>query len=295
MHLKSFLDITIFGVSVSSIITFCVKAIIIYVFTQGAVSFIKFLFRRAQQKKGTLFLDKTTSSVIQQIIVYSLYIVGGAVFLSLIPGMNKVSNSILAGAGIMTMAVGFASQEALSNLISGLFIAFTKPFRLGDFIQVDNVITGTVTEITLRHTVIRNAENRLVIVPNSKINSNTIVNSTIENPAICSFVEIGVSYTTDLDKAIEVMQKEIMKNPLLIDHRSPEEKAAGVPQVIVRVINLGDSAITLRAWAWAANSGNAFVMKCELLKALKERFDKEKIEIPYPYYNNILIQSNPQS
>lgn len=295
MHLKSFLDITIFGVSVSSIITFCVKAIIIYVFTQGAVSFIKFLFRRAQQRKGTLFLDKTTSSVIRQIIVYSLYIIGGAVFLSLIPGMNKVSNSILAGAGIMTMAVGFASQEALSNLISGLFIAFTKPFRLGDFIQVDNVITGTVTEITLRHTVIRNAENRLVIVPNSKINANTIVNSTIENPAICSFIEIGVSYTTDLDKAIAVMQNEIMKNPLLIDRRSPEEKAAGVPQVIVRVINLGDSAITLRAWAWAANSGNAFVMKCELLKALKERFDKENIEIPYPYYNNILIQSNPQS
>jgi len=97
-----------------------------------------------------------------------------------------------------------------------------------------------------------------------------------------------VSYTTDLDHAINVMRDEIMKHPLLIDHRTEAEKSNGTPEVTIRVIALGDSAITLRAWAWASNSANAYAMKCDLLKAVKERFDTEKIEIPYPYYNQVI-------
>ena len=94
-----------------------------------------------------------------------------------------------------------------------------------------------------------------------------------------------MSYTADLDHAISTMRDEVMKHPLLIDHRSDDDKKGGVPQVVIRVTNLGDSAITLRAWAWAASAGNAFAMKCDLLKAVKERFDRENIEIPYPYVN----------
>ena len=199
--------------------------------------------------------------------------------------MEKVSNSILASAGIMAMAVGLASQEALSNIIGGLFIIFSRPFKVGDFIQVDEVIVGTVVEITLRHTVIRNIENRMILVPNNKINSSTIVNSSYGDTSTCALVEVGVSYNTELDRAISVMRDVVMSHPMLIDIRSNEDISAGVPKVIIRVVNLGDSAITLRAWAWAANSANAFAMKCDLLKSLKERFDIENIEIPYPYYN----------
>ena len=79
-----------------------------------------------------------------------------------------------------------------------------------------------------------------------------------------------------------------MKHPLLLDRRTEEEKKADVPEVVIRVVNLGDSAITLRAWAWAATAVNATVMKYDLLKSIKERFDKEGIEIPYPYYNQIV-------
>ena len=84
------------------------------------------------------------------------------------------------------------------------------------------------------------------------------------------------------------MRDEIMKHPLLIDRRSDDDKNKGVPQVIIRVLSLGDSSITLRAWAWAATFSDSFVMKCDLLKSIKERFDSEKIEIPYPYYNQIV-------
>ena len=84
------------------------------------------------------------------------------------------------------------------------------------------------------------------------------------------------------------MREVILQHPMLIDHRSKEEKEANSPTVIIRVIALGNSAITIKAWAWASNTGNAFALKCDLLKSIKERFDKEKIEIPYPYNNVVL-------
>ena len=291
MNLKEMLDLTVFGLSLRWIVVFCVKAAVIYLFVRLVTAFIKYMFRRSLRRQGKLAVDETKAGFIRQIVVAVVYIIGAAAFLSLIPGMEKVSNSILASAGIGAMAVGLASQDALSNVVGGLFIIFSRPFKVGDFIMVDDIVTGTVMEITLRHTVIRNAENRMILIPNSKMNSSTVVNSSYGETATCAFVEVGVSYTTDLDHAMETMRDEIMKHPMLIDHRSDGERKAGAPQVVVRVISLGDSAITLRAWAWAATPGNAFTMKCDLLKSVKERFDSEKIEIPYPYFNQIVTQA----
>lgn len=281
------MNIVIFGVSLRWIIVFLIKGTVIYLFVRVLTGVTKYFFRRSLRRQGKLILDATKVSFMQRIVVTAIYVIGIAGFLSLIPGMEKVSNSILASAGIMAMAVGLASQDALSNIVGGLFIIFSHPFKLGDYIEVDNVIKGTVLEITLRHTVIRDAENRMILVPNNKINSSTIINSSYGDTATCAFVEVGVSYTVDLNRAIDIMRDEVMKHPGLLDHRTEEEKKNGVPQVVVRVTNLGDSAITLRAYAWAATFGGAFALKCDLLKAVKERFDRENIEIPYPYYNII--------
>ena len=291
MNLNELLDFTLFGFSLRSVAVFCLKAAVIYLFVRIVTAFIKYLFRRSLRRQGKLAVDETKAGFIRQIVVAAVYIIGVAAVLSLIPGMEKVSNSILASAGIGAMAVGLASQDALSNIVGGLFIIFSRPFKVGDFIMVDDIITGTVVEITLRHTVIRNAENRMILIPNNKMNSSTVVNSSYGETATCAFVEVGVSYSTDLDRAMEAMRDEIMKHPMLIDHRSDAERSEGVPQVIVRVTELGDSAITLRAWAWAATPGNAFTMKCDLLKSVKERFDSEGIEIPYPYFNQIVTQA----
>lgn len=285
MNLKEMLDITVFGLSLRWVIAFCLKAAVIYLFVRVVTWFIKYLFRRSLRRQGKLAIDETKASFVRQIVVAVVYIIGVAAFLSLIPGMEKVSNSILASAGIGAMAVGLASQEALSNIVGGLFIIFSRPFKVGDFIMVDTVITGTVVEITLRHTVIRNAENRMILIPNSKMNSSTVVNSSYGETATCAFVEVGVSYNTDLDRAMGLMTDEAMQHPKIIDHRTDAEREAGVPQVVVRVTELGDSAITLRAWVWAATPGDAFVLKCDLLKSIKERFDREGVEIPYPYLN----------
>jgi small-conductance mechanosensitive channel len=291
MNLQEFLDIQVFGFSLEKPLFLLIKALLICTITWAGVSIVKFLFRRAEQNKNHIIIDRTAASFIRSIIIYVLYTLGGAVLLSLVPGMEKVGNSILAGAGILAMAVGLASQEVLSNFISGLFSVLGKPFRIGDMIKIDDTITGTVVMITLRHTTICNLENRMIIVPNSKMNTSVIVNSTIGDPSTCCFIEVGVSYNTDLDKAIEMMREEIMKQPLLIDRRSAKEKKEDIPQVIIRVVELGNFSITLKAWAWASNYNKASVLKFDSLKSIKERFDKEKIEIPYPY-NNVILTSN---
>lgn len=283
--MEEIMNTVIFGVSLRWIIVFLIKGVIIYLFVRILTGITKYLFHRSLTRSSNTMLDVTKVSFLRQIVVIAIYIIGIGGFLSLIPGMEKVSTSILASAGIVAMAVSLASQDALSNVVGGLFIIFSHPFKLGDYIEVDSTIKGTVKEITLRHTVIRDAENRMILVPNNKINSSTIINSSYGDTATCAFVEVGVSYTVDLNHAIDIMRDEIMKHSALIDHRTEDEKKSGVPQVVIRVTNLGDSAITLRAYAWAATAGSAFAMKCDLLKAVKERFDKENIEIPYPYYN----------
>ena len=283
--MEGILDMEFFGISVRWLLTFVIKGAIIYLVVRVLTGVTKYLFFRSLHKQRKIALDETKVSFMRRIIVTAIYIIGIAAFLSLIPGMEKVSNSILASAGIMAAAVGLASQDALSNIIGGLFIIFSQPFKLGDFVEIDSTVKGTVIEITLRHTVIRDAENRMILIPNNKINSSTIINSSYGDTSTCAFVEVGVAYTVNLDRAIEVMRDEIMKHPLLIDHRTEEDKKKGLPEVIIRVINLGDSAITLRAWAWALSAATAYSMKCDLLKSVKERFDAENIEIPYPYLN----------
>ena len=284
------METELFGVSLTMLVSIAVKIILIYLLIRLATSLVKHFIRKAT-KRETHALDKTTGNYLQQILVIVIYVIGVSAIIGNIPGLEKIGSSILASAGILTAAVALASQEALSNFIGGVFIVVGKPFKLGDFIDVDGIAAGTVIEITLRHTVIRNAENRMILIPNSKINSSTITNSTIGDPATCAFIEVGVSYNDDLDKAMEVLRDEVMKHPSLIDRRSEAEKEAGEPQVKVKVMALGDSSITLRAWAWAASSGDAATMRFDLYKNIKERYDKEGIEIPYPYYNQIIKQA----
>lgn len=290
MKIDEFFHSLHLNVGLEDALEFCFKAVVIYLFVRLLTAVVKSFFHRSLTRGGKLALDATKVMFVRQMVVTAIYIIGASAFLSLIPGMEKVSTSILASAGILAMAVGLASQEALSNIVGGLFIIFSQPFKVGDYIRVDDVVEGTVVEISLRHTVIRNVENRMILIPNSKINSSTIINSSYGDSATCAFIEVGVAYDTDLDRAISIMREEIMRNPKIIDHRTDKEKAAGAPQVLIKVTNLGDSAITLRAWAWASTSTDALYMKFDLLKSVKERFDKEGIEIPYPYYNQIVKQ-----
>lgn len=260
------------------------------IITFFAVKTSSWMLKRAFNRAATkMKMDPTNYSFLKNTINFFVVVAGVLILFNKIPELKRIGSAMFTGAAILTAAIGFAAQQPVANIISGIFIILFKPFRVGDMVVLPDLNKGIVSDITLRHTIIRDPENRSIIVPNTTINSSTIINSTFVDQPVCAFIEVGISYSSDIDKAIAIIQQEALLHPFLVDNRTEEQKESNEPLVVVRVIELGDFAIKLRAWAWAANSGNAFVLKCDLLKTLKDSFDKGGIEIPYPS-QNILIK-----
>ncbi|TXB64569.1 mechanosensitive ion channel family protein [Vicingus serpentipes] len=227
-------------------------------------------------------VDPTNYSFLKNSLSFIIFSIAVIFIFIKIPFFNSLGNALFAGAGVTAAAIGFASQKAISNIVSGIFILIFKPFRVGDTINF-STYKGVVEEITLRHTVIQDYENRRIVIPNSTISEDTIINSDITDEKIRKHLEFGISYDSNIDKAIEIIQKEAEKHPLLIDYRTSNEINNGEPIVLVRVVEHGEYAIKLKAYLWCEGNDNAFALSCDLLKSIKEEFDKNGIEIPFPY------------
>lgn len=272
--------------------------LIIFFASLSATFILAWLFNRLFSKfikRSSVIIrnDPTNYQFLKHFISAIIYIVGFGVAVYSIPPLRNIATPLLGGAGILAVAIGFASQNALSNLISGVFIIMFKPFRVNDRLRIRDTLAGIVEDITLRHTVIRDFENRRIIVPNSVMNQEIIINADFSDDNICRWVEVGVGYTSNIDRAKAIMRDESEKHPLHIDVRKPEEIAEGKDDVVVRVIQLGEYSILIRAYVWASNQANAFIMGCDLLESIKKRFDAEGIEIPFPYRNIIHHNSQP--
>ena len=227
--------------------------------------------------------DPTYYKFFKHAVTALIIVVGFSMAFYRIESLKTLAGSLLAGAGILAVAVGFASQHALSNIISGIFIVIFRPFRVNDILRIRDIMAGTVEDITLRHTIIKDFQNHRIIIPNSIISDEVIINSTITDERVCRHIEIGIAYDADIDKAKTIFREEVLNHPLHIDGRNEEQIEKGIDEVIVRVIALGDFAVTIRAWAWANNPPESFQMFCEVIESVKKRFDREGIEIPFPY------------
>jgi len=230
-----------------------------------------------------LNVDATRYNFIRHVLSFAIILSALIIIFYTIPELKSLGLSLFAGAGILAVVIGLASQQAFSNIVSGVFIVIFKPFRVNDNIKVGSLFHGIVEDITLRHTVIRDFENRRIVIPNAVMSEETITNSTLTDEKMCNFLFIGISYDSDIDKAIRIIQEEARKHPHFLDNRSSEDLSLGVPDVVVRVISLGDFSVNLRAGIWTLNHRKGFELKCDLHKSIKERFDREGVEIPFPY------------
>lgn len=226
--------------------------------------------------------DPTNFRFLYYALLALIYITGIGFAIWNIPSLRHIAQSMLASAGILAIVIGFASQQALGNIVSGVFIVMFKPYRINDRITIKDSLRGVVEDINLRHTIIRNFENQRIIIPNSIISNEILVNSNYTDDKLCKFINVGISYGSDIDKAKQIMSEEVQNHPLNIDIRSEEDIQKGVPRVMVRVVMLGESSVNLRAWAWASDPPNAFVLECDAIESIKKRFDKEGIVIPFP-------------
>jgi small conductance mechanosensitive channel len=253
-----------------------------------AVSFIvtrilRFLvgrfFRRAAQK---LKVDPTRYNFFKNGIDFVVFLIAIITIFRSIPALSAFGTTLLTGAGILAAIVGFASQSAFSNIVSGVFLVIFKPFSVGDRVKIGLHYSGDIEDITLRHTIIKDFENRRIVIPNSMINNETIINSSLVEDKVCMFVELGIGLDADINKAIAIIQDEAMKHYAFTDNRTEELKQKGEHPVLVRVMGFSEIATQLRAYVWAKNPDEGFEIKCDLNKSVKERFDREGIEIPYP-------------
>lgn len=226
-----------------------------------------------------LKVDPTRYNFFKNAVDFILFFVAIIIIFRSIPSLRTYGTGLLTGAGVLAAIVGFASQSAFSNIISGIFLVIFKPFSVGDRVKIGQTYTGDVEDITLRHTVIKDFENRRVIMPNSVISNETIINSSTVDERMCVFVELSVGLKTNLDTAIAIIQAEAMKHRYYIENRSESEIQRGEHPVMVRVMTFLNGGILLRAYVWARNPTDAFDLKCDLNKSVKERFDKEGIEL----------------
>lgn len=221
-----------------------------------------------------------------RLIKYFLKIVWVLVFLLVvietIPALNKLATTLVACSSVVVAAIGLASQDALKNAIDGIFITIFKPFSVGDRVKlISKNITGTIIDINFRFTSIKTAENSVLMIPNSIINSEIIENSNIVDNRIKAFLDVTVGYDSDIYLVKEVLTKIIVEHPLFVDIRTEEEKEKGVKPVTIMVRDLSDSGVDIRATVCSANISDSFQLCSDLREEVLIEFRKNNIEIPY--------------
>ena len=263
----------------NNLIGFVLTIVITFVLAR----FVKKILKKGLEKVVSAD-EKTNYQFFRHVIVALVYIIGFTAAIYNVPAFKAVGATVLAGAGVFALAISFASQQALSNIVSGVFIIVFKPFKIGDRITMQSAgYDGIIEDITLRHTVIRSYENRRIIVPNSIISNETITNSDYGDPKVCKHLVIGVGYNSDIDLAKKIINEEAENHPYTIDNRTATDKNNKVPKVVVRVILLGESSVDIKAWIWVNDQSKVLEMVSDLNQSIKKRFDAVGISIPYPH------------
>ncbi len=192
-------------------------------------------------------------------------------------GVYGSLTSLMAGAGIAGIVIGFALQDALSGIVSGILLFLTRPFKIEDWVEIDGT-EGIVKDLTLQRTRILTLDGEDVTLHNSQVNRSKITNKTRE-PESRIEVSIGVDYDTDMEKAIGICE-EILQDTDYVLSEKPQKTL---------VEEFGGSSINLILRFWIdrheirASSTNLGQLKSEIRNRIVERFREEDIEIPFPH------------
>lgn len=231
--------------------------------------------RRKRKKNVTTLLMFIKR--IKKLILYSLMVL---LCLEQFDAFHKFSITVLSGLGIGSVVLGLAAQESMKNFFGSLALVIGDAYEVGDFIECSmQGVSGTVEDITMRHTIIRTINNRRVIIPNCQMNSYIIENFNYKDNENVKLVDYSISYEDDIDKAISIIKDEMKK--LYRPSKKGINKDVEFPKV--RVASWNDSSISLRAWVWGKDNSDVYDNMYKLNYVIKKRFDEENIEIPYPH------------
>ncbi|WP_067150317.1 mechanosensitive ion channel family protein [Pseudotamlana agarivorans] len=224
---------------------------------------LRFLLNRISQK--------SIQDIIAKMVFLSIILIGFFIALGVLE-LNKILTSILAGAGVVGLAVGLALQGTLSNTVGGLVLSFMPKIRINDYIETSEA-KGFVSEISLRNIVLRRPDNNYTIVPNSKFVDNSFTNYSLSKRSRIS-VSCGVGYESDLQEVEDVVKRVISEN---FEQKNGED-------VEFFYTEFGDSSINFmtRFWIDMVKNKQEYEGKHKAIKLIKSEFNAKGINIPFP-------------
>lgn len=240
-----------------------IVAVLIYIVGLYIARFIRDVAMRMMRRAN---YDHTVVSFVSQIIYYGVLAI---VLLTALNSAGFPTTSLLAAFGALGLAIGLSLQSNLSNFASGLLILIFKPFKAGDVITVGSV-TGTVRSIQFMNTTIVTKEMRTVFIPNSMLTSQQVTNATYQDTRVVPFV-FDIGYDNDHHKAIDVI-REVMEN---------DERIVNREMVEIGISEFGDNSVRIAAYPVVENR-NYMQVFYDTMSSVKDRFDEENIDIPYP-------------
>ena len=237
------------------------------------LTLLAYMEKRIVEKTKTKF-DDIMFDLLKKFLGAIIYAIAIILALDLL-GINVMP--FIAGAGVAGIAIGFAAKDTLSNLIAGVLLIIDRPFEVGDRIEVWSAPSGSATwgdviDIGLRATKIKTTDNIIIIIPNNEIMKRDIVNYTIISTKIRVRINIGVAYDADIDKAKD----------LIVQVAESANWISKEPAPVVVVKNFGESSVDLQLRVWIKNARNRMNTISYITDRVKEAFDKNGIEIPYP-------------
>ena len=232
------------------------------------------LARMTKRISGKVFergLPLQTATLMATVAYVLVLVLGLFVALGIL-GLDKTLASVLAGAGIVGLALAFAFQDIAANFFAGVFISFRRPFRLGDIIETNGHL-GTVEKIDLRSTTLRTPEGQLVLIPNRLVFENPMVNFTGTRRRRVD-LDVGIAYGDDLAKARDVAIRAVAN----IQHLGED------PDIRLFYTAFGDSSINfvVRFWVDYDRHATYLAARSEAIEAIKLAFDENDITIPFP-------------
>ena len=244
-------------------ITLFVRVVLMLAIGIPIIKFVKKILARIIKDK----LSLQAEVLIIRTVSYVLFLILAVMVLN---EFGFKISALLGAAGVFGLAIGFASQTSVSNIISGIFLISEKPFMIGDVVQIGGTL-GLVDSIDLLSIKLKTFDNRFVRIPNETMIKSEVINLTRYDIRRAQIV-VGVAYKEDVRKVLDVLRDVAANLPEALQEPAP----------MIQVDGFGDSSININCGVWTATS-NAVSMKTEMILAVKERFDKDGIEIPFQH------------
>ena len=268
---REILDFKLFTVGKADISVSSLIFLVIFILTLNfIVKIIRKLVYRSQK------LDESKKFTIFSLIKYVLYVVG------FILGMNMIgiNVSVLMGASAaLLVGIGLGLQNIFSDFVSGIVLLLDSSIKVGDIIEVDNLVCQ-VKEINLRTTTVLTRDDKYVILPNTFLTKNNLFNWTHSNLNSRFDIQVGVAYSSDVQTVMDILISTTIANP----------KVAKTPEPFVRFNDYADSALIFNVYFWSDNPFRVENLKSELRVKYFEAFREHDIEIPFP--QRVVHQAN---